>query len=155
MVSRRIGKRYLFILTTLLSSCVAVTWAFAQSGDPYYYVLLRGLAAGIIGGGGLMVGQSLLPDVMAYDYTLTGIRREGMLSAIYTLVEKFAYAIGTSLTGIVLGLTGYIRGTGAGGAVQQPESVVSALYTLIAVVPVTISIVCAAMIYFIRIPGQK
>ena len=155
MVARRIGKRYLFILTTLLSSFVAITWAFAQSGDPYYFVLLRGLAAGIIGGGGLMIGQSLLPDVMAYDYTLTGMRREGLLSAVYTLVEKFAYAIGTSLTGIVLGLTGYIQGTGNGGAVQQPDNVVSALYTLIAVVPVTISVVCAGMIYFMRIPGQK
>ena len=103
----------------------------------------------------LCIGQSLLPDVMAYDYKLTGIRREGLLSAVYTLVEKFAYAIGTSLTGIVLGLTGYIRGTGAGGAVQQPESVVNALYTLIAIVPLSISLVCACLIYFMRIPGQK
>lgn len=155
LIAKRIGKRYLFITTTLVSSLVAVTWAFAQSGDPYAYVLARAAAAGIIGGGGLMVGQSLLPDVMAYDYKLTGIRREGLLSAVYTLVEKFAYAIGTSLTGIVLGLTGYIRGTGAGGAVQQPESVVNALYTLIAIVPLSISLVCACLIYFMRIPGQK
>ncbi len=154
MIARKLGKRWLFITTTILSALVALTWALASSGDPYIYVLARGLAAGIIGGGGLMVGQSLLPDVMAYDFKLTGMRREGLLSAVYTLVEKFAFAMGTTLTGLVLGLTGYIKGTG-GAPVQQPESVVNSLYTLIAVFPISVASICAVLIYFIRIPGQK
>ncbi len=154
MIARKLGKRWLFITTTILSALVALTWALASPGDPYIYVLARGLAAGIIGGGVLMVGQSLLPDVMAYDFKLTGMRREGLLSAIYTLVEKFAFAMGTTLTGLVLGLTGYIKGTG-GAPVQQPESVVNSLYTLIAVFPISVACICAVLIYFIRIPGQK
>ncbi|HBJ92511.1 MAG TPA: hypothetical protein DDZ43_06520 [Hyphomonadaceae bacterium] len=154
MIARKLGKRWLFITTTILSALVALTWALASPGDPYIYVLARGLAAGIIGGGGLMGGQSLLPDVMAYDFKLTGMRREGLLSAIYTLVEKFAFAMGTTLTGLVLGLTGYIKGTG-GAPVQQPESVVNSLYTLIAVFPISVACICAVLIYFIRIPGQK
>lgn len=154
MIARRIGKRWLFITTTILSALVFLTWSLATSQDPFSFVLARGLAAGIIGGGGLMIGQSLLPDVMAYDYKLTGMRREGLLAAVYTLVEKFAFAIGTSLTGLVLGLTGYIKGTG-GASVEQPESVVNALYTLIAIFPISVAVISAALIYFMRIPGQK
>ncbi len=153
-ISHLIGKRWLFITTTLLSSLVFLSWALATSGDPFTFVLARALAAGIIGGGGLMIGQSLLPDVMAYDYELTGMRREGLLSAVYTLVEKFAFAIGSSLTGLVLGLTGYIQGTG-GQPVAQPESVVNALYMLIAIFPISVAVICATLIYFLRIPGQK
>ena len=38
----------------------------------------------------LLLGQSLLPDTMEWDYRRTGMRREGMLSAVYTMVEKLS-----------------------------------------------------------------
>src|SRR3546814_4244178 len=55
--------------------------------------------------------------------------REGMLSAVYTIVEKLAYAIGAGLTGLLLGASGYIKAT-SGTAVVQPQSAIDAIYFL-------------------------
>ena len=49
-----------------------------------------------MGGAVLLFGQSLLPDTMEWYYRRTGMRREGMLAAVYTIVEKLAYALGAA-----------------------------------------------------------
>src|SRR3546814_3866259 len=60
--------------------------------------------------------------------------REGMLSAVYTIVEKLAYAIGAGLTGLLLGASGYIKAT-SGTAVVQPQSAIDAIYFLESIGP--------------------
>lgn len=52
-------------------------------------------------------------------------------------------------------MTGYIKGTGVAGPIQQSELVVYALYRLIAIFPISVALVSPSLIYFIRIPGEK
>jgi GPH family glycoside/pentoside/hexuronide:cation symporter len=62
---------------------------------------------GLGAGGLLLVGQSMLPDTMQYDYQKTGIRREGIFAGVYTTVEKISFAIGPALLGLIIGYAGY------------------------------------------------
>src|SRR3546814_5132963 len=85
------------------SSDLYVSWYFVETGEPLYLTFGRAVGLGVTAGAVLLFGQSLLPDTMEWDYRRTGMRREGMLSAVYTIVEKLAYAIGAGLTGLQIG----------------------------------------------------
>ncbi len=133
---RKLGKRDLFFWITVAYGFMYVSWYFVSPSDPIFLLYLRGLLLGAIGGGVLLFGQSLLPDTMEWDYRRTGLRREGLLAALYTVIEKLAYALGSAITGIVLGASGYIQGTGVSAAtVSQPASAIQAIFVLSSFAP--------------------
>ena len=43
------------------------------------------------------MGQSMLPDVIEYDFRRTGLRREGIFSGLYSVVEKVASTLAPSI----------------------------------------------------------
>lgn len=133
-LSRRLGKRNLFFVISLVYGLFHLTWYFVTPGEPVALVYGRAVFLGALAGGMLLLGQALLPDTMEWDYRVTGLRREGMLSAVYTVFEKVAFALGAAVTGIFLGLAGYIQGAGMSN-VEQPESAVHAIYLLASFVP--------------------
>ena len=114
----------------------------------------RALLLGGAAGGMLLLGQALLPDTMEWDYRLTGLRREGMLSAVYTVFEKLAFALGAAVTGVFLGLAGYIQGAGM-TAVEQPASAVHAIYLLASFVPMTLLLSSLVAISMYRLDEQS
>ena len=143
--ARRYGKRDLFFWITLIYAFLYLSWYFVTPNDPLWYLFARGAVIGAASGGVLLFGQSLLPDTMEWDYRRTGLRREGMLAGLYTVVEKLAYALGSALTGIVLGFSGYIQGHGA-TAVAQPRSAVEAIFLLASVAPMLLLLAsCVAL----------
>lgn len=135
------GKRNIYMAGTLLYGAIYLSWYFVGPGEPLALVYLRAVALGAMGGAVLLFGQSLLPDTMEWDYRCTGMRREGMLSAVYTLVEKLAYALGAALTGIILGKTGYIQNAAHG---EQPASAITAIYWLASFIP--FAFLCASIV---------
>ncbi|MEO7378537.1 MAG: MFS transporter, partial [Sphingomicrobium sp.] len=112
-IAARIGKKRTFLAALGLSVPVYLSWAVAVSGEPLALVYLRGMITGIAGSGVVLMGQSMLPDTMEYDYRRTGLRREGVFAALYTTVEKLSGAIGVALIGALLGASGYIQSRGA------------------------------------------
>ena len=76
-------------------------------GESEMGIIIRGVFLGIGAGGLLLVGQSMLPDTMQYDFQTSGHRREGILAGVYTTVEKLSFAIGPSILGILLGYVNY------------------------------------------------
>jgi GPH family glycoside/pentoside/hexuronide:cation symporter len=133
---RKLGKRDLFFWISIAYGLMYASWYFVSPSDPIALLYLRALLLGITGGGVLLFGQSLLPDTMEWDYRRTGLRREGLLAALYTVVEKLAYALGSAVTGIVLGAAGYIQGAGVSGAViDQPPSAIEAIFILSSFAP--------------------
>ncbi|WP_330704632.1 MFS transporter [Novosphingobium resinovorum] len=131
-LARMRGKRLIYMAGTLLYGAIYVSWYFVSADEPLVAVYGRAVALGAMGGAVLLFGQSLLPDTMEWDYRRTGMRREGMLSAVYTLIEKLAYALGAALTGIILGKTGYIQNAAHG---VQPASAIEAIYWLASFIP--------------------
>lgn len=122
-LSRRFGKRRAYTVSGLFTGCVWLMWFPFGLGTPGWVVIVIGLLAGLGNGGIVMISQSMLPDTMEYQRRLTGDRIEGSFAGLYITVEKLGQAIGASLTGIILGVFGYIE-AGGGIIVDQPASAV-------------------------------
>ena len=135
--SRRWGKKASFMAALMLSIPVWLSWMLAVHGEPLWLVYLRGFLIGISGSGVILMGQSMLPDTMEYDFQRTGLRREGIFAALYTTVEKLSGAIGVALVGALLGAYGYIQSRT--GAVDQPASALWAIRFSMAYVPAAIT----------------
>ena len=132
--SRKYGKRSIYMLSTAGYALVTASWLLATAEDPMSYVFIRAFFLGIFGSGVLVMGPSLLPDAVEYDYLKTGMRREATISAFYTTVEKFSFAIGPALSLYILGWFGYQAGTG-GMQAEQPASAITAIYVGAGLVP--------------------
>ena len=125
--SRKHGKRFIYMVCTACYALVMLTWLLATADDPLSYVFIRAVFLGVFASGVLVMGPSLLPDAVEYDYLKTGLRREATMSAFYTTVEKLAFAIGPALSLYLLSWFGYQSGTG-GMQIEQPASAIMAIY---------------------------
>lgn len=152
--ARARGKRSIYIIATLMYGLIYLSWYFVSAAEPLSLVYLRAAALGAFGGAVLLLGQSLLPDTMEWDYRRTGLRREGMLSAVYTIVEKIAFALGAALTGLLLGWAGYIQGT-RGASETQPESAIEAIYWLASILPLAFLIISAGVLLLYDLTPEK
>jgi GPH family glycoside/pentoside/hexuronide:cation symporter len=137
-VSKRIGKRYTFMIAMALSLPAWISWQFAGHGEALALVYLRGVIIGASGSGVILMGQSMLPDTMEYDHLRTGLRREGIFAALYTTVEKLSGAAGVALVGAILGAYGYVQSRGAN--VVQPASALGAIRFTMAWIPALIQV---------------
>ena len=137
-LSRRIGKKATFMIALGISVPVWISWQFAPHGEAAALVYLRGLIIGASGSGVILMGQSMLPDTMAYDHQRTGLRREGIFAGLYTTVEKLSGALGVALVGAILSGAGYIQSRGA--AVVQPASALWAIRFTMAWIPALVTV---------------
>jgi len=150
----RFGKRDMYMYATAVYGLCYLSWYFVAAGEPTVFVFVRALVLGTIGGAVLLFGQSLLPDTMEWDYRRTGLRREGVLSAVYTMVEKLSYALGAAITGILLGHAGYIKGAGA-APVVQPPSAIAAIYMLASILPMLLLLASCVVLKFYDLSEAK
>lgn len=148
------GKRSVYLIATIAYALLYLSWYWLTPGEPLVLVYGRAVLFGAFGGAVLLLGQSLLPDTMEWDYRRTGMRREGMLSAVYTMVEKLSFALGAAATGIVLGRAGYIQGTG-NAAVVQPQSAIAAIYMLASTLPMMLLLASCVALWFYSLTEQQ
>ena len=136
---RRLGdKKLVYMIALALSIPPNLTWLLAAPGDPHILIYLRAAIIGISGGGAILMGQSLLPDTMEYDFRRTGLRREGIFAGFYTTVEKLSGALGVAAVGAILSAAGYVATRGGGQG--QPASAIHAIYLIMGILPATISL---------------
>lgn len=154
VVARRIGKRSAYLAASLLLMLVYASWYFASPGLPMSEVWLRGALNGVAAAGTTLMSISMLPDIMEYDRLRTGMRREGIFSSVYTIVEKLAYAMGAGLIGLMLSLAGFIP-TLQGAIVQQPPAAVSALYAGASILPAALIAVSALLMLFYGLDEKR
>ncbi len=124
------GKKKTFYVASAVYGMANLSFLTASAAEPGWAIHARGIVLGITAGGLLLVGQTLLPETIAYDFKRTGLRREGIFAGVYTTVEKASFALAAAATGIVLGSMGYIESTGRD--VVQSESALLAIYICIA-----------------------
>jgi len=127
------GKRNIFIFALAISLITNLTWLMATPEEVFIVTLVRGVVLGFFGGATLLMGQAMLPDTIEYDVRRTGLRREGVYAGVYTTIEKFSFAIGPAITGLILASMGYI--SSKSGMVEQPESAIIAVYICAAGIP--------------------
>lgn len=141
-LAARIGKQRALIVATLGFMVTALSWMLAQPGEPLALFVLRSLLLGAFAAGKLLLGLTLLPDVMEYDYLKTGLRREGAYAGAYNVVEKAAYAISPLMMTIVLGLLGYQESVN-NATVAQSDDALLGIYLSIAIIPALCNLAAA------------
>jgi len=127
-LSRRFGKRNLWIFSMALLTLSFAGLALVQAGDVWLICTL-GVIAGVGGGCGQVVGPSIQADVIDWDERVTGERKEGIYFAAWAFVRKSAFGVATMLVGFLLGAVGFEPN------VEQSDATKLGLRALFAVVP--------------------
>ncbi len=134
-LGRRFGKRDAYVGAGFFYALVALSWLAAAGGEPGWVTDARLLLIGIGSTGLLVLGFSLLPDIMAHNTQVRGVALEGTMGALYSVVEKGTAAVGPLLGGIVLQSSGFVSAAGKALPPAQPASAILAIVVLSAVVP--------------------
>jgi GPH family glycoside/pentoside/hexuronide:cation symporter len=153
-LGKRWNKQTLFSIAVAASAPVALSWLLASPAETNLIFGLRSFLYGLIAGGMLLMGQSLLPDTIEYDFRRTGLRREGIFSAIYSFVEKTAFALGPLIAGSLLAIFGYVP-SDAHGAEVQSASAIHGIYAGVAIIPAIASVVGAILLLFYDLTEEK
>jgi len=106
-VSKKIGKRWGYVIAAVSTGLGALSWVLAQPGDGDWTLMVRGILSGIGFSGNVLFAMSMLTDSMELDAHRTGMRREGMYTALYSFVEKFSSAAGPAIVGAALTFAGF------------------------------------------------
>lgn len=140
-LSRKYGKTACYYLTSVIFALASASWVLGTASDPDWYINVRALVTGVGAGGLMLIGQSLLPDTIEHDFRRTGLRREGIFSGVYTTVEKFSFAFGPAVLGLLLGALGWVEAQG-GVRVEQSEQALMAIDIAMLVPAVTLILSC-------------
>jgi GPH family glycoside/pentoside/hexuronide:cation symporter len=122
-LGRRFSKRDLFIAGVLAFALIKLSWMLAVPGEPVELVMARAALSGLCTGGVLLMGQSILPDAIAWDCERSGVRREGVYAGAYSFVEKASMALGPLLIGLILAGVGFDPQAARAGVEQGPGAV--------------------------------
>ncbi|MFI6507370.1 MFS transporter [Streptosporangium sp. NPDC050855] len=124
-LSKRYDKRGAMILASALFMAGTVAMVFSGLLGPVYAhvcVLLVG-----IGYAGFQLLQfSMLSDVIVHDALVTGKRRAGVFTGLWTAAETVVFAFGALVLGWLLGATGFVE-SNPSTPVAQPESATTAV----------------------------
>jgi len=106
-LSQRIEKQKTFALAVVIFSLSSLTWLLASPAETVWFFCFRAALKGFAAAGLILMAQSMLPDVIEYDYRKTGLRREGVFSGFYSFVEKVASAFAPSILLLVYAAYGF------------------------------------------------
>ena len=152
-LSRRIGKKPAYVISLLGFSTMVLTWLFATPDEPQAIFIGRALLLGMFAAGAHLYGQSMLVDTFAWDYKLTGVRREGVLSAAFSFVEKACLALGPLIVGALFSALGFDKNLAP--TAQQSDSAVFAMYLGFIWIPVGMQVVSLTLLAFYRLDEKK
>jgi GPH family glycoside/pentoside/hexuronide:cation symporter len=147
-LSKRVGKRGGYVISALCTGLVGLSWMLAQPGEPDWALALRGFVNGIAFAGNVLFAMSMLTDAMELDYLRTGLRREGMYSALYSFVEKLAAAIGPVILGLALKSAGFDPKAPPS---EVTEDVRQAVLLAIAYIPAAMAVLAVLILAFYRL----
>jgi GPH family glycoside/pentoside/hexuronide:cation symporter len=110
-VSKKIGKKATYNLGMgLFAVAVLIFFFLGEQLGPTFAMFIMALA-GVGFATHYVVPYALVPDIVEYDYSKTGRRREGLYYATWTLLTKIGQALAFVVAGVVLNLAGYIANT--------------------------------------------
>jgi GPH family glycoside/pentoside/hexuronide:cation symporter len=148
-------KRALYIAGCVAYGMVTLSWLLAGPGEPIALIVLRAVLVGPSIACLLLMGQSMLTDVIAYDRARSGIGREGVYAALYNFVEKGSSAAGPFVVGWVLQFVGFHTGAGTNaGAPQTPEAL-RGVYLAMAVIPGALYLISTVPLFFYDLSERR
>ncbi|MEM1261300.1 MAG: MFS transporter [Pseudomonadota bacterium] len=151
-VIARYGKRDTYIVSIAGYGLGMASWFLWQPGEPDVFFYLRAALIGILSNGTLLCALSLLPDTMEYDQLASGENRSGVMSGVFTTVEKVSSALGPFIVGIALEAAGLVAGAEPSA---QPDSAVRAVHTIFSLVPAVLCFAAIPVLLAYRLDEEK
>jgi GPH family glycoside/pentoside/hexuronide:cation symporter len=148
-LSRRIGKKGGYLIGALSTAAGALSWVWAEPSDPLYYLMIRGVVTGVAFSANVMFATSMLNDTMELDALRTGLRREGLYSALYSFVDKFGGAVGPAVVGAALSFAGFDKTASVTAA--NAEQVRQATLLGVAYIPTGCAVIAVTLLCFYRL----
>ena len=151
-IIKRRGKREVYIASVALYGLGMASWFLWQPGEAEWLFYGRAALLGVFSNGTLVCALALLPDTMEYDRLASGENREGLMSGIFTTVEKIAGALGPLIVGLLLEASGFVEGA---DAAAQPESALMAVKLGISLAPALLCLAAVPVLIAYRLgPAQ-
>ena len=144
-VSRRYGKRVGYIAAAMIFAVMSASLIVAEPG-PLWQV---GAQVGLLGVGfaGLQVFPfAMLPELIDADARATGLRREGIFTALWFVGEKGGFALGAWLVSGILAATGFLERR-AGEVVAQPDSALFGVQLATALAPAVLAALSLPLLF--------
>ncbi len=140
----RFGKKRAYLVLLVSYGFAMLSWLTWQPGESPVLFYGRAIWIGVSSIGTLLCVLSLLPDTMEYDRLVSGESREGVMSGVFTLVEKVAGALGPFILGVLLQSMGLIPGNAPG--IEQPASALLAVKLGMSLVPALLTFACIPLL---------
>ncbi|MCH2170325.1 MFS transporter [Myxococcota bacterium] len=136
-LSRGLGKKRVWMACMSLQACGFAATAAAGAGDEFYLLACMALV-GLGATGSMVLGMSIMADVVDYDELRSGERKEALHYAAINIARKVSFASVSALVGLAMESIGFEP-----NAHQTPETVagLSALFAGIPAVALVVGIV--------------
>ena len=145
----KLDKKVAYMALLFGYALAMASWYFWREGEPEAFFYARAVVIGVFSVGTLICGMSLLPDTMEYDRLASGRSREGVMSGVFTLVEKMSGAAGPLIIGLLLQSMGLIASRDP--TVVQPESALHAIQIGMSLIPAAITLMCIPVLAAYRL----
>ncbi len=142
LISRRIGKRAAWISGLLIATVALIVLHLI--GRPDMVTLFVLIAVSAFGSASIAVNfWSIVPDTVEYGEWRSGVRVEGFVFGLVTLIQKSALGVSSAFVGLYLTWIGYVPNQ------VQSESTVEGLRYMITLFPMVGMLAsCAVMLFY-------
>ena len=151
-VARRFEKRRAYLVCMGAYSLGMLSWLLATPTEPDLVLYARGLWLGAFNAGLFLFGYSMLVDTYAWDYQVTGLRREGFLASAISFVEKFSLAVGPLIIGALLSGMGFDKNLSP--SADQSVGAGQALVIGFVWIPVGTQLLAMLLLYWYRLDKE-
>jgi len=119
-VGIKLGKIKAYIIGIIILVVMLFSLLFTQASQPFFF-FVQMFILGIGFSSFQLFPFSMLPDTIEFDELQSNLRREGIFSGVWASGQKTAYALGPSLIGFTLSISGFVV------APDQPEAVITGI----------------------------
>ena len=113
----------------VLGWCLNLVLWLAMRGQSQWWLIPLGLQGGFAAGGFLMVTLAMLSNTMAADAAASGQNHEGVYGGLWLACEKFGFALGALVVGVVIGWFGFVEARNGVAVTQPPNAILGIAIT--------------------------
>lgn len=136
-VGERVGKKRGYVAASMFLAGGALL--LVVSGQvPAAVVYVATALVGVGYAGAQVFPMAMLPDTAAVDAARSGTNRAGVFTGVWTAGETLGLALGPGIFALVLAAGGYV--STRSGAVEQPDSAVTAIVLGFSVLPAALTV---------------
>ena len=147
-VSNRIGKRNTYMWAMIIATVLSVIFYWFDKEDLIWMFVFQALIS-ICAGSIFPLLWSMYADCADYSELKTGNRATGLIFSSSSMSQKFGWAIGTAITGWLLGFFGF-----QANAVQSEEAI-SGIKMFLSVLPAVGTILSVVFISMYPLTEKK